>query len=83
MFIFPDFLQVLAFSLLSSGPSGSHDYSLSGNCPPLSTSCHQHPAAPNLSTPAPSYQHGLSSVVKVPHPINSAEPLTDPHLLAS
>ena len=72
MFIFPDFLQVLASSLSSSGPSGSHDYSLSGNC--LSTSCHQHPAAPNLSTPAPSYQHGLSSVVKDPHAINSAVP---------
>ena len=71
MFIFPDFLQVLAFSLSSSGPSGSHDYSLSGNWPPLSTS---HPAAPNLSTPAPSYQHGLSSVVKDPHAINSAVP---------
>ena len=75
----------LSSSSSSSGPSGSYDYSLSGHCPPLlSTSCHQDPAAPNLSTPAPSYQHGLSSVVKVPHdPINSAEPLTDPHLLAS
>lgn len=56
----------------SSGPSGSHDHSLSGHCSPLiSTSYHQDPAAPNLSTPAPSYQHGLSFVVK------------DPHLLAS
>ena len=73
----------LSSSSSSSGPSGSYDYSLSGHCPPLlSTSCHQDPAAPNLSTPAPSYQHCLSSVVKAPHAINSAVPLTDRHLLA-
>ena len=66
----------------SSGPSGSHDHSLSGHCPPLiSTSCHQGPV--HLSTPATSYQHGLSFVVKAPHGINSAVPSTDPHLLAS
>ena len=68
----------------SSGPSGSHDHSLSDHCPPLnSTSCHWDPAAPNLRTPAPSYQHGLSFVVKAPHGINSALPSTDPHPLAS
>ena len=74
----------LSSSLSSSGPSGSHDHFLSGHCRPLiSTSFHQDPAAPNLSSPAPSYQHGLSFVVKAPHGINSAVPSTDPHLPAS
>jgi len=73
----------LSSSSSLSGPSGSHDHSLSGHCPPLiSTSCHQD-AAPNLSTPALSYQHDLSLVVKAPHGINSAVPSTDPHILAS
>ena len=68
----------------SSGPSGSHVHSLSGHCPPpISTSCHQDPTAPNLSTPAPSYQQGLSFAVKAAHGIRSAVPVTDPHLLAS